>query len=427
MALSYVASTSALMISSAAQLLTFAILARSLGAEQFGLLVTVTVVTNIAAQICTLGANETLIRRVAPEPELYAVALGHNLILLGASGFVLTAGLGAVLPQFVTLSPEPAQNASALLALVFGNLVLVRLALVAEQAFIARWQIWRANLANIGFALGRTAAAAIACGMFHVSTTLEWAYWSAGSLALMAVIALLAIRPLGAPRWTIMREEVPLGIHFTTPFVFRAFRQNADTLVLSTIASPETVGAFNMARRVVEAGFLTAEALNRLIYPRLARAAASSYRALLPMIGPLMAASLALGIVTALGLYLMAPLMPLVFGADFQEMVVDLRVMCWVLAFVVLQGVPVQVLGAMAEHRLRAHVNNIGNLAGAALSAGLTYLYFLPGTFLALYLTEALLALALWLALRLVVRRRREKPPSGAQTKLPGGTPVGAR
>lgn len=427
MALSYVASTSALMISSAAQLLTFAVLARSLGVEQFGLLVTVTVVTNIAVQICTLGANETLIRRVAPEPSLYAVALGHNLILLGASGFVLTAGLALVLPHFVTLTPDPARNAAALFALVFGNLVLVRLVLLAEQAFIARWQIWRANLANIGFALGRMAAAAIACGVFKVSTTLEWAFWNAGSLALMAVMALFAIRPLGAPRWTILREEVPLGIHFTTPFVFRAFRQNADTLVLSAVASPEVVGAFNLARRIVETGFLTAEALNRLIYPRLARAAATGYRALAPMIRPLMIASLALGIVTAAGLYAIAPLMPLVFGADFRGMIGDLRAMCWVLAFVVLQGVPVQVLGAMAEHRLRAHVNNIGNLAGAALSAGLTYLYFLPGTYLALYLTEALLALALWLALRLVARRQRDAAPELASRKAPRVSPTGTR
>lgn len=414
MALSYLASTSALMIGSAAQLVTFALLARGLGVEQFGLLITVTVATNITVQLCGIGGTETLIRRVAPEPALYAAALGHTLILLLATGLLLTVGLALALPHFVTIAADPAVNAAALLALIVANVPLVRLILLAEQAFIARWQVGRANLVTIGFAFGRTAAAALACTAFGVATAAEWAFWSLGVHALMAAASLYAIRSFGRPRWTIMREEVRLGLYFTTPFVFRAIRQNADTLVLSLVASPEVVGAFNMARRIVETSILTVDALHRLIYPRLARAAAAGYRAMVPLIARVTVAATGLAVVTAGGVWLIAPLMPWLFGRDFGGMVGDLRAMAFVLVFVVIHDIPAEVLGATARHGIRAALYNVGNLIGAAASAALTYLYLLPGTFLALYLTEAALAAAFWTVLVVMIRRSVHPSSIGA-------------
>jgi O-antigen/teichoic acid export membrane protein len=98
MALTYFGSTASLAVSSGAQLLTFAILARHLGVEQFGLLMTITAATSLGVQLCGLGASETLVRRVANDPAIYRAALGHNLILIGASGSVLILMFTAIMP-----------------------------------------------------------------------------------------------------------------------------------------------------------------------------------------------------------------------------------------------------------------------------------------------------------------------------------------
>src|ERR1019366_3102326 len=98
MALTYFGSTASLVVSSGAQLLTFAILARHLGVEQFGLLMTITAATSLGVQLCGLGASETLVRRVANDPAIYRAALGHNLILIGASGSVLILIFTAIMP-----------------------------------------------------------------------------------------------------------------------------------------------------------------------------------------------------------------------------------------------------------------------------------------------------------------------------------------
>ena len=407
----YLFSSGTLLAGSVSQLATFAILARGLGVEQFGLLVTVTAVANVAVQLCGLGATETLVRRVAPDAALYPRALGHALILTGASGLALTAVLALALPAFVTLSPDPVVNALALAALAATNVVLVRLVLLAEQIFIARWQIGRANLAHLGFALGRTAAAALACGAFGVEEAAPWAFWSLAAHLAMAALAWVAVRGFGPPRWELMREELPLGLWFTTPFVARALRQNADLLVLGAVAGPETVGAFSMARRIVDTSILSVEALHRLTYPRLARAAGAGYRAMGGLIGGVFLAALALALATALGSWLIAPGMPWLFGRDFGEMVPDLRAMCGVLVLVAIHDVAAEVLGASARHRIRAMLYNIGNLAGAGLSVALTFALALPGTILALYLTEAGLVVAFWSALAVLVRREVRADP----------------
>ncbi|MCE3544051.1 oligosaccharide flippase family protein, partial [Escherichia coli] len=81
MIMSYAASSGSLLIANAAQLVTFAILARSFGAVEFGVFVSVTAVTSIAVHLCGLGASECLVRRVARDHAMYPVMMGHNLIL----------------------------------------------------------------------------------------------------------------------------------------------------------------------------------------------------------------------------------------------------------------------------------------------------------------------------------------------------------
>ena len=62
--LSYMASSGSLIMASAAQLVTFAILARFLGAAEFGMFITIMAITSIAVHVCGVGGAECLLRRV---------------------------------------------------------------------------------------------------------------------------------------------------------------------------------------------------------------------------------------------------------------------------------------------------------------------------------------------------------------------------
>ena len=67
---SYIGSTAAMAIGIVAQLVAFVFLARYLGIEQFGLLMTITAATSLALNVCGLGAGEAFMRRVGREPAI---------------------------------------------------------------------------------------------------------------------------------------------------------------------------------------------------------------------------------------------------------------------------------------------------------------------------------------------------------------------
>ena len=103
MLLSYSASSASLLIANAAQLITFAILARTFGAEEFGRYVSFIAITSIAVHLCGMGASESLVRRVPQDPSCFPRIFGHSIILSAVSGAVLVSLGVLVLPHSCVL------------------------------------------------------------------------------------------------------------------------------------------------------------------------------------------------------------------------------------------------------------------------------------------------------------------------------------
>src|SRR5690606_39097776 len=122
MLISYMGSGGALLASSAAQLLTFAILARYLGVEQFGLYAVITAITNVGVQLCGLGAQESLVRRVAQDRAMFPAMLGHAYILSAASGLALVALGMIILPLAAPVSADLATTLTASAVILVTNI-----------------------------------------------------------------------------------------------------------------------------------------------------------------------------------------------------------------------------------------------------------------------------------------------------------------
>lgn len=392
----YLGSTASLLIGTGAQLVAFVVLARHLGVEQFGQLMTITAATNLGAQLCGVGANEGLVRRVARDAADYPLLLGHTIILMGISGAVLTAAVTLGLVALTTVSDSPHANIFGLLIFVVSNVILFRWVLVVEQIFIAHWRVVSANLVTVGFALARMLTAVVACIGFEVARIETWALWHGAVHLVAALCGALAIARFGAPRWRILREEIPFGIHFSTPWLFWSLRQNVDLLILSLVAPPAVVGSFGVTKRILDASLLPITSLNRLLYPRLAVAGRDGARATLIMTLRFLTAIVAIAASTSLALYLAAPWMPGLFGRGFGEMVLFLQILCWVLVAVAVQNAAYEALGGADRHGIRALVYNSGSAAATLLIAVLTYAFLVPGTFVAIYVSEILIAALLW-------------------------------
>lgn len=405
--ISYLLSSASLAAAALSQLATFAILARALGPAEFGLFVQISAVTAVAVQICGLGASDCLLRRVSRDPESYQSLLGHNLSLIALSGAVLVVGGVALLSSLGRMSLGFAADAPTLALLLVGNVVLVRLILLVETAFLSLGRVHAANRAVVGFALARMATAALACLMARVSSLSEWALWQCGGNALCALVGAAWLAPLGRPRMTILCAELRAGLLFSSQFVVRAVRSNIDLLAIGLFTPIETVASYGVARRIMDSSYLAIDALNRLVYPRLARESRNGLHLALPMAQRTLLAALALGATTCLGLFMLAPALPALFGRDYQDLPFFVRCLSGAIVLVGAWAAALDLLGASGRQDARAWILNGANLLGSVLIAVATWAAAPIGAFLALYAIEGATAVAAWLVLLGLARRSR--------------------
>ncbi len=407
--LSYMASSGSLIMASVAQLVTFAILARFLGASEFGMFITIMAITSIAVHLCGMGGAECLLRRVAQNKTIYPAMLGHNLILISISGSFLVAAGMFILPYWVSFSSDPLTDHISLFLFLITNIVLLRLILLVEAVYIGHSNFKAANLSVVGFAFARTLAAILACIAFGVDTISGWAWWQFLCHLLVAAAYWLWLMRLGKPKFRLVREEIKLGLFFATPFIFRAFRQNIDLLLLGLLLSPAVIGSYGVARRIVDSSYLNIDAMNRLLYPRLAKLSADGIDKAWPLAQKSLIMAVSIAVFTAVVIYCLAPYLPLIFGDEYQSMVYFTQVLCWVIIPFSLWSIGVEVMGAAGEHGYRAAILNAGNLLGTPVLAFATWLMPPTGTFISIYLIEFSIAASIWWTLLWLIRRQKAK------------------
>lgn len=409
MALSYMGSGGSLVLSSIAQLVTFAVLARHMGADQFAIYVTITAFTNVAVQLCGLGTQESLTRRVAQNPADYPRLIGHSLLLTFGTGALLVILGTATLPFLVPVSPDWAVNVGSIALLLLSTVLALRFVSLATAAYIARSEFRVANALEIAFGLIRMAAALAGCFVFGVTTVAEWSVWFFAAHAVIVAVAAWLIWRLGAPRYEIVREEIRIGALFSTQFILRAIRQNTDVVVLGLLTSPEIVASYGVARRILDSSFLSIEALNRLIYPGSAVALMAGFHGAAGRVLRVMGAACGIALAVSVVVWLAAPYTPLLFGDEYSSLVGFVRTVCWVLVPVAITSVSLEAFGAAGRQEVRALVYNGQNILAALLGAAATWIAGASGAFASLYTIEIAGAVVAVLVLRRFILADRDR------------------
>ncbi len=410
----YVSSTSLLTVGIAAQSVGFVILARWLGSDQFGHLSMITAATNLGSAWCGLGTGEAMRRRAGREPSLYPTLLGHCLILLFVSGAILTAVMSVAIASSVRIIADPVENYTVILLLVFSNTVLFTWTGLAEQVLLAHREFTRANLLNSGTGILRAITALVACLGFGIESLSAWALWNCAAFAIASVVCAGLLWQYGAPRWRVLWEEVPLGTTLSISGSIAALRQNVDLLALSTMAPPHLIGAYGVARRILSVAVVTGASLDRLVYANFAIAGKQGAAATLRLARKYVLYAIGLTGATSLMIFILAPLLPALFGKGFDDAIWILRALCWTLILTAVQFIAFDAINAADQHKIRLVVGTAVGVAGAGLIVGLSFAFAITGTIIAVYLTELSTAAALWLTLKMLSDRQRKTSMSGA-------------
>lgn len=344
----------------ALQFATVITLARAIGPEGFGLAQFAFVVYGYGIVLNDLGLT-TLGTREGGRPTS---RLGSPGRVIG--GRILLSIPILVAVGFAAIVLRRDSEAAAVIAIaVLAGAANLRWLLQADRAFgkLAGLEVAAAGLQLVG----------------AVAVYLVGGNWIAGLSVLVGGPVILAIASLGAAAQRhgstlvptvgaatipLIRAALPLGVALVVTSIYYSF----DSLVLGLTRSPEEVGLYGGAYRIVLAALVLPVAVHGVALPLLAHVADSPTGAVRPLLLGLSVALLSVAIPAAVATTLYAdPLISMIFGPSFSESAPLLRLLIWSLV-TVSANVPFAVL-LLAERRDRSYM--AATVIGAVVSVGL--------------------------------------------------------
>lgn len=292
------------------QAATLLLFVRVFGADGYGVLAGAVALYASAGLLAGLGSGIALVRHAARDRSILDERTRATRLTYLLTGLAL---LAVMFPLSMLVLPD--LPVGLLLCLALAELV----AAPAIQPTIYRFQAqermgaFGACLAVAPFA--RLAAIVIAW-ILGLDTPERFGFIYLACLAIAAVACgVLDARPARDARWS-QRSLLREGLPYSFSGAAAAASSELDkTIVLGELGA-RTAGVYSAPFRIVQAATMPAMALALAAVPRLFRSSVDGSRSRLP---ELLGAAAAYGVVAGAGLWLAAPLLAGILGADFAD------------------------------------------------------------------------------------------------------------
>jgi O-antigen/teichoic acid export membrane protein len=257
------------LVRAAAQALMVLMLARLLGAANYGTFVAVVAIAATFSAIAGLGLPSVLLRDGSRAPAFLPLLLGISLAATFRA--ILALSVIAAIVAVVVL-PEIDAPTSAICALIFSEIASTCLVELVGRAFQAKQQIRYYGALQTGLPCIRLAALCVLIAVDKESLELWlWTYTIANLVYAIATLRLAR----NAVRWKFRHGKLwPLtreGIPFATGAASTRLQNEYNKPLLAQVGFSQA-GYFNVAQRAVDLVSLPLLALQETLWPRLYRA-----------------------------------------------------------------------------------------------------------------------------------------------------------
>jgi O-antigen/teichoic acid export membrane protein len=375
----------------------FIVIARLLGVLQYGIVVGAFALVNLVANYSRLGMGTVLLRYVSPNHGRFAEYWGNILIVTAAMGGVLILLLRVAAPHI--LSPA---SADVVVLTAVASALCEQLTMSATQAFQAFQRMRIAAVLGQLSPMCRTIAAVGMLVVMHHATARQWVLALAISSAVAAIMAAsVATMLLGWPDFKphLIHKRAREGAQYAFADSTATVYNDLDKTMLSHYGMNAANGIYGMAYRIIEMGSVPFASIQLAAEPRLFELAGNGNYEPIKLGRKLLRHSVLVSTVAAIGMFVSAPMIPLLAGKGFGEAVSALRWLCVIPIFRSVHGVTGSVLTSLGLQRYRT----MTQIAAAVLNFGLN-LWLIPrygwhGAAWASLLTDGTLGAANWCVL----------------------------
>jgi O-antigen/teichoic acid export membrane protein len=396
------------------QALFFTVIARSLGAQNYGAFVGVVGLVGILFPFGTLGSGYLLIKNVARDPQQFKKNWGMALWTTLLSGSILF-GVVVLVSQLLLPATIPVRLVMLVAA---SDLLGTNITGICGQAFVAfermQWTAW----INVLLSTTRLAAAVFLAALYHSPSALQWGRFYFASTSLVAVAALLLVLvKLGAPAFRLSRPnaEIREGLYFSVGYSAQTIYNDIDKAMLARLGTLEATGIYGAAYRLIDVSFAPVWSLLAAAYPGVFRAGTGGIAATLQYAKPLVSKALVYATLVCVALLVGAGIVPSILGREYHLTVEALRWLSILPMLKVVHSFLTDMLAGAGYQGLRTVIH-----VGVAVFNVLINLWLIPayswrGAAWSSIASDGLLACGLAAAVLVLFRRPQ---PSPAETDV---------
>ncbi|MGG6293488.1 oligosaccharide flippase family protein [Leptolyngbya sp. AN02str] len=312
----------------------FVIIARALGAEQYGAFVGVVALAGLLTPFCGLGSEHILIKHVSRDRLLFREYWGNALFLAIASSLVLIPL--AMLAARVFL---PASISPWLVALIcISDLLFLRIIDTASKALLSVDLVNKTARLQISLTLKNLLAALALITFFETPNVVIWSLLYCGSTVITGVTTFFWVSRLVArPKLALKRipPELVEGFYFSIGLSAQSINSNVDKTMLTRLSTLQATGVYAAAYRIIDVALTPIFSALGVFYAKFFRYGESGITGSLSLAKRLVPIAGLYGLVASLSLFLLAPLLPLLLGEEYRESVEALR---WLSPLLILQS-----------------------------------------------------------------------------------------
>jgi len=395
--------TGAMAVSLLLQMLTFAIVARSMGPHQFGAFATVAALALIVGSFSGWGAEQLILRRVGRAREELPQAMATSFIFLALSAPPLVLLSMALVPMVIDSSIAW----QIVLFVAISDIALARVNKIAAACYQAVGRPGGNARLNVGFATARVLAALL---WVIAAPRHDAQSWSGYYLAVSVIAAALSLwrvrRDLEPVEWKIAWHEWRDGFQFSLQTASLAAFGSTDKPVIALLSNLSTAGLYAAASRIAMAAAIPVRSMLYSAYVKFFQLGTQGPRSSAQLAVRLLPLGIGLGILGAGATALMAPLAPRILGHAYIGTDSALLLLAPVPIFYAVYCLGLDVLVSTGHTGLRT----LAQITMPPINILLCWL-LVPaegarGAALAALLTHASLAVIAWLMVGWLVRRQ---------------------
>lgn len=296
------------------QAVYFIILARVLGADEYGLFVGGLALVTTFASVAGLGAGNVLVMRTARDVTAYRSQLGTALAYTALTFIPLAAIVGTIV---LVITPVLIW---VVLPLLVSELLFSRIYDVGLQSFQSHENLRGVAHFNVGASAGRVVLVA-AFAVLGLNGAAGWAWcYAAVSVLMAAALLIVCTRHFGTPVLdrASLRNSWRIGVFFALGMSSRITLNDSDKFVLVSNGFEAEAGQYGASHRLVNMAFAPLQAITYSLNTELFRAGKSGYRAAWQVLRRVLPIAAGYVVLAVLLLWLLSPIAVLILGNDYS-------------------------------------------------------------------------------------------------------------